>query len=103
MLLILFSYNVSSGHPFFLGLQAHPEFCTRPLNPSPPFLGFVAAACGPEVFTKQLERLEKEYVPPHPAASMVSEEQLRNVAGAVPLTASGKEHMQVVQAVNQDF
>lgn len=103
MLLILFSYNVSSGHPFFLGLQAHPEFCTRPLNPSPPFLGFVAAACGPEVFTKQLERLEKEYVPPHPAASMVSEEQLRNVVGAVPPTASGKEHMQVVQAVNQDF
>ncbi|NXD32383.1 PYRG synthase, partial [Spelaeornis formosus] len=33
-------------HPFFIGLQAHPEFCSRPLNPSPPFLGLVAAACG---------------------------------------------------------
>jgi CTP synthase len=72
------------------------------LNPSPPFLGFVAAACGPEVFTKQLEVQEKTYVPPHPAAAMVSEEELRNVVGAVP-TASGKEHMQVVQAINQDF
>ncbi|KAI9444557.1 CTP synthase [Lactarius indigo] len=29
-------------HPFFVGLQSHPEFCTRPLNPSPPFLGFVS-------------------------------------------------------------
>ncbi|KAH9477492.1 CTP synthase [Psilocybe cubensis] len=34
-----------ADHPFFVGMQAHPEFCTRPLNPSPPFLGFVAAAC----------------------------------------------------------
>ena len=34
------------GHPYFVGFQAHPEFCTRPLNPSPPFLGFVAAAAG---------------------------------------------------------
>jgi len=67
-------------------------------------LGFVAAACGPEVFTKQLELQEKEYVPPHPAASMVSEEELRNVGvGAGPNTASGKEHMQVVQAINQDL
>ena len=32
------------GHPFFVGLQAHPEFKSRPMRPSPPFAGFIAAA-----------------------------------------------------------
>jgi len=31
-------------HPFFLATQFHPEFASRPLSPSPVFLGFVAAA-----------------------------------------------------------
>src|SRR3954447_5506717 len=31
-------------HPFFLGTQAHPELTSRPLRPSPLFLGFVKAA-----------------------------------------------------------
>lgn len=33
-----------TDHPFFIGLQAHPEFRSRPMRPSPPFAGFVAAA-----------------------------------------------------------
>jgi Glutamine amidotransferase class-I len=33
-----------SDHPFFLGVQYHPEFKSRPLKPSPPFLGLVAAS-----------------------------------------------------------
>ena len=32
------------GHPFFVALQAHPEFKSRPMRPSPPFAGFVKAA-----------------------------------------------------------
>ena len=32
------------GHPFFLGLQSHPEFNTRLMRASPPFRGFIAAA-----------------------------------------------------------
>ena len=32
------------GHPFFVALQAHPEFKSRPMRPSPPFTGFVAAS-----------------------------------------------------------
>ncbi|MCX8196654.1 MAG: CTP synthase [Acidilobaceae archaeon] len=32
------------SHPFYLGLQAHPEFKSRPLRPSPPFLGLLAAS-----------------------------------------------------------
>ena len=31
-------------HPFFLGLQSHPEFKTRLMRASPPFRGFIAAA-----------------------------------------------------------
>ncbi|ACO46591.1 CTP synthase [Deinococcus deserti] len=33
-----------AGHPFFVALQAHPEFKSRPMRPSPPFAGFVKAA-----------------------------------------------------------
>jgi CTP synthase len=34
----------SDTHPFFVGVQYHPEFKTRPLKPSPPFFGLIAAA-----------------------------------------------------------
>ncbi|MFT7665439.1 MAG: CTP synthase, partial [Planctomycetota bacterium] len=32
------------NHPFFIGVQYHPEFKTSPLNPHPIFNGFAAAA-----------------------------------------------------------
>ncbi len=32
------------SHPFFIGTQAHPCLTSRPLNPQPMFVGFVAAA-----------------------------------------------------------
>ncbi|PWN27108.1 CTP synthase [Jaminaea rosea] len=57
-------------HPYFVGMQAHPEFASRPLNPSPPFLGLVAAACGMDVLGEQLGR-GGEYKPPHPSSMMV--------------------------------
>ena len=31
-------------HPFFVGLQSHPEFGTRLMRASPPFKGFIEAA-----------------------------------------------------------
>ncbi len=31
------------GHPFFFGTQFHPEYTSRPGQPSPPFLGLVEA------------------------------------------------------------
>ncbi|XP_020968275.1 CTP synthase 1 isoform X2 [Arachis ipaensis] len=34
------------NHPYFVGVQFHPEFKSRPGKPSPLFLGFIAAACG---------------------------------------------------------
>jgi CTP synthase len=32
------------SHPFFIAVQYHPEFLSRPLQPHPLFLGFVKAA-----------------------------------------------------------
>jgi len=32
------------GHPFFMGVQSHPEFKSRLMRPSPPFTGFIEAA-----------------------------------------------------------
>jgi CTP synthase len=36
-----------SGHPFFVGVQFHPEFKSSPLVPHPIFRGFVAARQSP--------------------------------------------------------
>lgn len=33
------------GHPYYVGVQYHPEFKSRPLIPSPPFHGLILAAC----------------------------------------------------------
>ncbi len=33
-----------AGHPFFIGVQCHPEFQSRPMAPHPVFAGFVRAA-----------------------------------------------------------
>ena len=33
-------------HPWYVGVQFHPEFLSRVLVPSPPYLGFVAACAG---------------------------------------------------------
>jgi len=65
------------GHPFFIGLQAHPEFCTRPLNPSPAFLGFVAASSDRTLLQEQIQLQLKTFKPPHPEHAMVSESELR--------------------------
>lgn len=33
-------------HPFYVAVQFHPEFLSRPLTPSPVYLGFILASCG---------------------------------------------------------
>jgi len=37
-----------SDHPFYLGVQYHPEYKSRPGQPSPPFFGLIAAASNPK-------------------------------------------------------
>ncbi|KAG1790636.1 CTP synthase N-terminus-domain-containing protein [Suillus plorans] len=73
-------------HPFFMGLQAHPELCSRPLNPSPPFLGFIAASSGQSDLEEQIQVQLKSFRPPHPEHSMVSEEALRTSTQEHPIT-----------------
>jgi hypothetical protein len=96
-------------HPFFLGFQAHPEFCTRPLNPSPPFLGFVAAAAGEIVLEEQLLLQAMHYRPPHSKASMISEADMKIALGGavaeddVKVKDESEVHMNVVQEVNEDI
>lgn len=34
------------NHPYFVGVQYHPEYLSRPLKPSPPFLGLIFASVG---------------------------------------------------------
>lgn len=34
------------GHPYYVGTQFHPEYLSRPLKPSPPFLGLILASVG---------------------------------------------------------
>eukprot|EP00659_Diplonema_papillatum_P020482 gene20482-31539_t len=45
-----------SVHPFFLAVQYHPEFKSRPGVPSPPFLGFVFAAANPDKIDAGLDK-----------------------------------------------
>lgn len=33
-------------HPYYVATQFHPEYLSRPLKPSPPFLGLVLASIG---------------------------------------------------------
>jgi len=39
-------YCYVSDHPYYVAVQYHPEYLTRPLKPSPPYLGLLLAACG---------------------------------------------------------
>jgi len=52
------------NHPFFFGCQFHPEFKSRPLNPSPPFQGLIKASSGilhkESVFQKLFGQIEPE-------------------------------------------
>lgn len=35
-----------NDHPYYVAVQFHPEYLSRPLSPSPPFLGLILAASG---------------------------------------------------------
>ena len=82
----------SADHAFFVGLQAHREFSTRPLNLSPPFLGLVAAACGPDVLEQQMAQKLQSFQPPHPKEAMIEEQALIQASREQP-HAVGRERV----------
>ncbi|XP_055704518.1 CTP synthase [Phlebotomus papatasi] len=51
------------GHPYYVATQFHPEYLSRPLKPSPPFLGLILAATG------RLKKYIKEGCPLTPRMS----------------------------------
>ena len=34
------------GHPYFVGVQYHPEYLSKPTKPSAPYVGLILATCG---------------------------------------------------------
>jgi len=54
-----------SEHPFYLAVQFHPEYKSRPGQPSPPFYGFVAAASKPEGVQDVIARCRRKGTNPH--------------------------------------
>jgi len=50
-------------HPYFVGVQYHPEFKSRPHKPSPPFVGLLLAASGKlQDFMNNLNKQETENI-----------------------------------------
>ena len=45
------------NHKYFIGVQYHPEYKTRPLKPSAPFLGLVLAAIGGKALEEVVARV----------------------------------------------
>jgi CTP synthase len=54
-----------SVHPFYLAVQFHPEYKSRPGLPSPPFYGFVSAAANPGRVKEVIESRRQKGVHPH--------------------------------------
>lgn len=57
-------------HPWFVGVQFHPEYLSRVLDPSRPYLGFVAASAG------MLDEITRQYQ--HGTANGLSAEGIAN-------------------------
>lgn len=47
-------------HPFFVGVQYHPEFTSKNFKPNPLFLSFVSAVAGLD-YRKEKMQLSKWY------------------------------------------
>ncbi|XP_055471758.1 CTP synthase 2 isoform X2 [Psammomys obesus] len=60
-----------SNHPYFVGVQFHPEFTSRPMKPSPPYLGLLLAATGSlDNHLQHISRLLLRFsLSPHPSNS----------------------------------
>ncbi|KAF2144149.1 uncharacterized protein K452DRAFT_285385 [Aplosporella prunicola CBS 121167] len=50
------------NHPYFVGVQYHPEYLSRVLEPSKPYLGFIAASAGclPQITAELLQEAQEK-------------------------------------------
>lgn len=58
-----------ADHPYFIGVQYHPEYLSRPLKPSPPFKGLLLAS-----INKLDAYLKGEYVKGRPSPRPISDD-----------------------------
>lgn len=56
---IEYDIDFLAGHPYFVATQYHPEFLSRPVRPSAPFLGLVLAASGRDEIRRFLSRTHR--------------------------------------------
>ncbi len=42
----IIAYFSTADHPYYVGVQYHPEYLTRPITPSAPYLGLILASSG---------------------------------------------------------
>lgn len=42
----VFPFVFCADHPYYVGVQYHPEYLSRPMMPSAPYLGLILASCG---------------------------------------------------------
>ncbi|KAG1671499.1 CTP synthase 1-B [Nymphon striatum] len=73
------------GHPFYVGVQFHPEYISRPMKPSPPYLGLILASCG-----KLDSHLTQGYLSQWstPTTESDDEEKLKNITQSLQNTES---------------
>lgn len=76
-------------HPYYVGVQFHPEYLSRPLQPSPPFLGLILAA--KNRLTAYLTN-ECRYSPRDQSDSSSVEDMCIN-GDDLPSTANGNGHI----------
>ncbi len=43
---LFFQIMELTGHPYYVAVQYHPEYISRPLRPSAPYMGLILAATG---------------------------------------------------------
>lgn len=72
-----------TDHPFYVGTQFHPEYLSRPLKPSPPFLGLILASVGK--LDAYLQQGNKIVSPSYIASDSLSDEDILLKGKQIPI------------------
>ncbi|KAG1714820.1 CTP synthase 1-B [Nymphon striatum] len=71
------------GHPYYVGVQFHPEYISRPMKPSPPYLGLILASSGKlDDYIAQDCRLSQQSTP---TTESDNEEKLKNFSQSLQI------------------
>ena len=62
----------AKDHPYFVGAQFHPELTSRPLHPSPMFMGLVAAAIRHAYPQTPAQQISERWLPQAQSSDTIS-------------------------------